>query len=299
MFVKYQHLERFGTDETTGIELGTCYVFPKLDGTNGSIWRNEHVIEAGSRNRVLSLEKDNAGFLAWVREQKNIEDFFMKYPNVILYGEWLVPHTLKTYKDTAWRKFYVFDVCTYDEKIGITYYKYEEYKEMLEQFNIEYISPLRIIRNGSYEAFIKTLESNNYLIEDGKGTGEGIVIKNYEYQNKYKRQTWAKIVTSEFKEKHYKTMGAPVSGGTKLTEQSIVDKFCTEAFILKTFEKIKIENDGWNSKLIPKLIGMVWHDLITEECWNFIKEFKNPTINFKTLSTLVLIRIKQVLPNIF
>ena len=30
-FRKYQHIERFGTTEVDGIELGKCYVFPKID----------------------------------------------------------------------------------------------------------------------------------------------------------------------------------------------------------------------------------------------------------------------------
>jgi hypothetical protein len=35
-FRKYQHIERFGTTEVKNIELGKVYVFPKIDGTNGS-----------------------------------------------------------------------------------------------------------------------------------------------------------------------------------------------------------------------------------------------------------------------
>lgn len=30
-FIKYQHLERFGNTEVEGIEVGTVYVFPKID----------------------------------------------------------------------------------------------------------------------------------------------------------------------------------------------------------------------------------------------------------------------------
>ena len=33
MFLKYMHLERYGNEEVDGIEQGTTYVFPKLDGT--------------------------------------------------------------------------------------------------------------------------------------------------------------------------------------------------------------------------------------------------------------------------
>ena len=34
MFLKYMHLERYGNEEVDGIEQGTTYVFPELDGTN-------------------------------------------------------------------------------------------------------------------------------------------------------------------------------------------------------------------------------------------------------------------------
>lgn len=40
-FRKYQHVERFGTSEVEGIDLGTCYIYPKIDGTNASVWLGE------------------------------------------------------------------------------------------------------------------------------------------------------------------------------------------------------------------------------------------------------------------
>ena len=58
-FVKYQHVEKYGTAETEGIQHGMCYIFPKIDGTNGSIWVDFPDIKAGSRNRELTLENDN------------------------------------------------------------------------------------------------------------------------------------------------------------------------------------------------------------------------------------------------
>ena len=39
-FSKYQHVERLGTTETNGIEMGMCYIFPKIDGTNSQLWFN-------------------------------------------------------------------------------------------------------------------------------------------------------------------------------------------------------------------------------------------------------------------
>ena len=63
-FRKYQHIERFGTTEVSQIEFGECFIFPKIDGTNASVWLDDGEICAGSRQRQLSIEADNAGFYA-------------------------------------------------------------------------------------------------------------------------------------------------------------------------------------------------------------------------------------------
>ena len=132
-----------------------------------------------------------------------------------------------------------------------------------------------------------------------RSTGEGIVIKNYDFYNKYGRQTWAKIVTAEFKEKHYKTMGSPVFEN-KMIEQTIVDEYITPSLIEKEYSKIVNENNGeWSSKMIPRLLSVVYYSLITEEMWNVLKKFKMPNINFKTLNSLTINKIKSTKSEIF
>ena len=81
------HLERYGSDEVQGIELGECYIFPKIDGTNGSLWWDGVNIKAGSRNRELELDNDNAGFYNWADKDGRVLDFFINNPGVRLYGE--------------------------------------------------------------------------------------------------------------------------------------------------------------------------------------------------------------------
>lgn len=299
-FRKYQHVERFGTSEVQDIELGTCYVFPKIDGTNASVWLNaDGEIRAGSRNRQLSLENDNAGFYAFVLQNEKIVAYLKKHPTHRLFGEWLVPHSLKTYKDEAWRKFYIFDVCVDDDsETGNEYIPYEIYRPLLEEFELDYIMPIAIVKNGGYEHFVKCLEQNTFLVKDGQGYGEGVVIKNYDFYNKYRRQTWAKIVTSEFKEKHYKTMGPPVTEN-KMIEEKIVDGFVTQALVDKEYAKLVNDNNGWTSQLIPQLLGRVFYELIREESWNIISKFKKPTVNFRTLNALVINKVKSVKPTIF
>jgi ATP-dependent RNA circularization protein (DNA/RNA ligase family) len=307
MFTKYQHVERFGTDEVEGIELGTCLVFPKIDGSNGSVWLDtidtfsgiSTVVSAGSRNRTLTLTADNLGFYAYILKQENIKSFLQEYPNYILYGEWLKPHSLKTYREDAWNKFYVFDVCYYGDDNELKYTPYNDYKDELEKYKIDYIPCIAEVTNGSYEQYINILKQNNYLIKDGEGSGEGLVIKRYDYKNKYGRTTWAKIVTAEFKEKHFKEMGCPKVLGESIIEQEIITEFCTETFIQKTFEKVKAKNNGWSSKYIPELLGTIWHDFIDEEMFHIIKKHKNPNIDFKRLMQFLNIKVKEILKEIF
>lgn len=298
-FVKYQHVERFGTTEVENIELGVCHVFPKIDGTNGSVWLDGNIFRCASRNRLLSSDADNAGFMASMWENKNILEYLAKHPTHRLYGEWLVPHSLKTYRDEAWRKFYIFDVCVDTENDGVEYLPYSVYVPLLEEFGLDYIPLLAEVRNGSKDQFIALLDKNTFLIKDGLGAGEGIVIKNYAYKNKYGRTTWAKIVRSEFREIHSKTMGAPIVNGEKMVEESIVEMFCTTALIEKEYAKIVNDAGEWSSKMIPRLLSSVFYCLVSEESWNIIKEFKNPTINYKTLNALVIGKIKKEKQDIF
>ena len=297
-FIKYQHLERYGNTEVEGIEVGTCYVFPKLDGTNGSVWMDKTKtipFSCGSRNRELALDNDNAGFMNAMVDDNAIVTYMFANPEHVLYGEWLVPHTLKTYNDDAWRKFYVFDVFDRNKERLLGY---DEYSHDLVRAGINIIAPIAIIKNGTEAHFTDCLSKAHYLVKDGEGSGEGVVVKNYDYKNKYGRQTWAKIVTNEFKAKHHTEMGAPLIG-CEIVEEKIVAKLVTSSLVDKVVAKIINDTGGWSSKNIPQLINTVFYDLIREDAWTMVKEFKNPTINFKTLSHYTTAKVKQLRQDLF
>jgi len=297
-FHEYKHLERLNTSQVRDIELGKCYIFPKLDGTNASVWMDsDNFLCAGSRKRQLSTtkDKDNAGFCKFVMDSDEIADFMFKNPNLRLFGEWLVPHTLKTYKESAWRQFYIFDVYDHDQD---KYLHYDEYAALLEDAWLNIIPPLIIITRPSHEQLLEQCERNTYLIQDDKGCGEGIVIKNYEFFNRYDRQEWAKLVTSDFKDKYIEKMGCGSIGG-KMVEESIVDKYITQHLVDKTYAKIDNAQDGWTCKSIPELLNRVFHDFIDEEMWDVLKSNKFPIINFRTLNGLAIRKIKELRPELF
>ena len=296
MFLKYMHLERYGNEEVDGIEQGTTYVFPKLDGTNAQVWLNEDgTIGAGSRNRTLSIGNDNAGFLNSIVKEDKIIELFQGFPELRLYGEWLVPHSLKTYREDAWRKFYIFDV--YNVETGEIYH-YDRYKEILDAYGLDYLAPIAIVKNGTREHYEKCLDKNVFLIEDGMGVGEGIVIKNYEWQNKFGNTVWAKMITNSFKEIHHKEMGAPIIGGETI-EEKIVDEYVDAHLINKVVAKIENDEGGWSSKHIPRLLQTVFYDLINEELWNIVKKHKNPKIDFAYLQRLTITKTKETRKDIF
>jgi len=293
-FRKYMHVERLGTREVEGILEGVCLIFSKIDGTNSQVFWNKETneINAGSRNRILSLESDNAGFYRHIKEDVNITKFLSTYPDYIIYSEWLKPHSLRTYIDDAWSHFYVFDVYnTLTER----YLSYEEYSKLLDEYNIEYIKLLTTRVNPTLEDLQEDLQNNKYLIKEGEGIGEGIVIKNYEFVNKYGRTTWAKMIADTFDNGVKRKL-------VKLTvlgelEVSIVDKYVTSHLVEKVYAKIAI--DGWESKMIERLLETVFHDLINEEMYDILKKFKNPIINFKSLKTLTILKIKELKKELF
>jgi len=319
-FKKYHHIEKLGHEEVEDILEGIVNIYPKLDGTNASIWLDENgTLQAGSRNRQLTLEQDNAGFLNWVKDQKGLEAFLNRFPGMRLYGEWLVPHSLKTYRDDAWKRFWVFDC-----EINGILYPAERMSEEFERFNIDFITPLAMIENPSEEQLIRIMnETNTFLIEDGAGPGEGIVIKQYgEWRNRFGDQVWAKMVRNEFKEMNKKSFGLKVTKGEKQVEVEIVNEFVTDALVKKELAKIVHELADQNKvltlhdsedlkkyynqvmttnrkQLIPRLLQTVFYCLIKEEMWSIVKKFKNPTVDFAKLNRLTIIRTKELAPEIF
>lgn len=295
-FQKYIHLERFGTDEVDGINVGECHVFPKIDGTNASVWWGGDGIRCGSRNRQLSLDADNAGFMAWALQQPHIAELCRGRPHLILYGEWLVPHSLTTYRDEVWRQFYVFDV--YDRSRE-EFVHYDVYSQLLAEHGVQFIPCTLKTRNPTYELLHEAAAKNTYLLRENSGAGEGVVIKQYNWKNRFGRTVWAKLITNTFREKHVEAMGGAVIN-LKLLEEQIAEEFITEHMVEKIIAKIRNDQGSFTARAIPQLLGMAYHDLVTEELWNAIKSRKfKVKIDFATLHHCTIARVKSLRPELF
>lgn len=299
-FKKYQHVSRLGTQDTEGILDGKVYIMPKIDGTNASLFMGEDgQVHAGSRKRELDDFKDNQGFYGNFHKDPRIVAYLEKHPTHRLFGEYLKPHSLKTYRDDAWDKFYVFDVCE-DNGEDFKYIPYDGYKPLLEEFKIDYIPVLAVLENPTNDQIAKLAEENRFLIKEGMGSGEGIVCKRYDFVNKFGRIVWAKLIHNEFNNVRSKVKEKICIEGSVPIEKRIADKYLSKFVVDKEYQKIVNENPNIERKvLIPRLLNSVYYTLVTEEMWNVTKDFKNPVVNFKALQNESRNKVIQYKPDLF
>ena len=151
-------------DETEGLLDGVCHIFPKMDGSNMCAYTEDGEVRTMSRNKEIQPPEP---FATFVQGHPGIGRFLRDFPGLRLYGEWMVPHTVRSYVPETWNRWFVFDVTAEntsaeypwgDGKVlrcdGRQYIPYEEYAPILDAYGIEYIPPLAVIDRPD----LKTLE---------------------------------------------------------------------------------------------------------------------------------------------
>jgi hypothetical protein len=301
-YKSYQHIEKLGNTEVDGILNGTCYLTYKIDGTNGCIYLSNDgkELKFGSRKRELSILNDNANFVTIISSGKgnqnstyeSIFSYLKKHPNYIIYGEWLVPHTIKRYNLDAWKKFYIFDVF---DKDTLSYINYDIWTNELKEYQGINIIPLIAKLDNPTMDDLKALlnDTGKYLLSSG--LGEGIVIKNYDYVNKYGRRTWAKILTEDFLQtKKESRMKNFIEKEECPIEYNII-LLLTEEHIQKEYHKLKEDKGDWSSKYIFELLNRVFNEFFKDNWELILKKFHMPIINFKMLRSLSDAKVKETL----
>ena len=138
MFRTYDKIRRYGDDDVQGIDKGECSIFPKIDGTCSIVYMEDGLLRCASRKCELSESSTNQHFYDFVMKRSagliSLIRMFETggFGRVTLYGEWLVPHTIRTYDGTAWFHWYIFDV--FSRTLG-RYLTYDGYTELIEIYN--------------------------------------------------------------------------------------------------------------------------------------------------------------------
>lgn len=281
-FRRYQKIHRFGAEENEGIlDSGMCYVQEKVDGANTQIWMKDGKLCIGSRNQDLGDGSFN-GFKQYVEEHFGIRAFFEANPNHRLYGEWLVRHTI-AYKETSYKKFYLFDI-EVDDRMLTT----PEVYVLADLYKIE-TPKMFLAKECPTVEEIKSFVGQSELGEKG----EGVVIKNPTFVNKFGSLEYAKIVTEQFKEDNAVVFGGNNKHSDSYWEMYVINKYMTLGRIQKIMNKIQPTIDErLDMKHIPRITNTAFHDMMTEEIWEIVS--KVPALDFKKLQRLSMKKSKQI-----
>ena len=268
MFIKYPKIHRLGAEETEGILLGECYIQEKIDGSNVSIWKEGDDLHFASRNMEI-IEGLN-GFPEYIREHTGVAAILDGYPDYRLYGEWLTPHSV-VYNDNCYRKFYLYDIWVGDRMMLP-----DDVMFMAEEWDIQHVHKFAKLLNPTLE------ELNEYIGKSVLGEkGEGIVIKNPKFKNKFNRMEYAKIVTEEFKEANSIIFGGNNKTSDLYWEQYIMNKYITIPRVKKAIDSL---DHNATMEDTARIGNTAYHDMLTEEIWSIQKKVKS--VDFKSLQRL-------------
>lgn len=286
-FRKYDKIYRLGKDETDGILSGLVNVTEKLDGANLSVWLGDGgEIRVGSRNNDLTANGNEFnGAVHYCNAHQGIKELLTAYPTYRLYGEWLVRHTL-AYNETAYKKFYLFDV--YTDEDG--FFHQSRVQTLAKDFGIDAVPDLGEFENPTLQELTKLVEGQKSVYGERR---EGIVLRNPEFVNKFGDKCNAKIVSEGFMEDNGITFGGNNKYSEAYWEQYVSNKYITLERVQKIMNKIQPEvNKRLDMEHIPRICGTVYHDMLTEEAWEIANKAKK--IDYDVLKRICFKKSKQV-----
>lgn len=256
MFVMYPKIKRLWTDEVEWILEHDVVIQEKLDGANVSIWMEDWILCMWSRTQVIykwKQLKEFRWFQGVILNNKSLLSIFNQFPNIRLFWEYLVRHTI-VYPVEYYNRFYLFDVMEdWDFRRASQVY------ELWKTFHID--MPKEFWRwRFTQEDIMK------HVWEDVRGVAwEWVVIKSETFVNKFWDKCYAKIVHEQFKEANNVVFGNHFRDDV---EWKFMSLYITPERVRKIVNKI--EQNEWRSIVIqdtPRVMWTVIHDAFEEEMW--------------------------------
>jgi hypothetical protein len=263
---RYTDVIRLGHKTTIGVlgEGDHIVIQEKLDGANASFRRIGNELVAFSRNCQLSPENTLGGFYQFV---KGLEGKIQVGERLIFFGEWLNPHKVK-YPEHQ-NEFFLFDI--YDA-VNEKYLPWKTVKAVGETLGLNLVP---VFYEGEYQgfghlqSFVGKTELGGMLGDIP--TGEGIVVKNVDYTDRFGKQVFVKLVTDAFRE--VQKQKAPKDPKVEVTQEQIfVDQVVTDARIEKFLHKFVDEgilNEYYGVKdmntILKNMNPRIKEDILKEE----------------------------------
>lgn len=264
---KYTDIIRYGKTQTNGVLSKGDFISitEKIDGANSSFCRDDNELGISCYSRRQKLDQDNRlrGFYDFVLDvivpMKDKLNSNYRY-----YGEWACSHTVQ-YKPEAYKEFYLFSV--WDEETD-RYLSDEIVKSEADRLGLTLIPYLYQGEYVSYEHLMSFVGKSDLTLEPN--TGEGIVVKNVSYFDRFNRQVFVKLVSEKFSE--VVKQKAPKDPTIDNEFRDLIKSVLTEARVEKLINKLvdegilkedySIEDMG---VILKNLGNRVFEDIVKEE----------------------------------
>ena len=268
---KFMDIERLKESYVDGFHKGDYLVVQeKIDGANFSIRYDAEndTIAAFSRKNPLDFENNLRGAWQWAQKlhKELVKDVLQT--NLVLFGEWLVPHTI-VYPQDKYQDAYFYDVYDLEAK---RYLKQDEVKNIIECLGVNYVP---VFYEGEFQSW-EHIQQFVGRTDLGGEHGEGVVVKNMSRINDPNTRLpfYTKIVGEKFSEK--KSVKPKVIDPEKMAErerlQALVESVVTEGRVTKLVHKMVDEGiipekwDEHDMATIARNIGKaVYYDCVKEE----------------------------------
>lgn len=292
---KYHSIVRYGHNSTKGVlnKGDEIIIQEKIDGANASFSVVDGELKCWSRNRELDENNTLEGFYDWACKNIDAEKLL---EGVVYFGEWTVRH--KIVYEGYEKQFFLYDI------YNLFLEEYVSFSMVQDEAKRLGLQLVPIFFEGEFESFDQLMsyvgrtELNGRL--KGNITGEGIVVKNVKYRDKFGKQLFVKLVVDSFTE--VLRQKKPKDPNKKLSVDELKVKEClTTARVEKQI--FKLIDDGLLNKdygiedmgkLLKSVTPMIAEDILKEEMQDSNLTIKD--IQKYSSKTLPLI-IKEIIKN--
>lgn len=269
---KYKDIERLKDKYAPAFKAGEhITITEKIDGANASIIVNEDgTLTACSRRNELDQNNTLQGFYDFVQTLDASIVSAALTSRYILFGEWLVKHTIR-YPEDKMKQFYVFDV--YDTETE-QYMPWDFTKQIAEFIGLKTVP---LFYDGPFISWEHIYSFVGKTEMGGEPTGEGVVIKSQDrLDNKFSgTPEYVKIVAKEFSEVHQSKPQKDIDPAKVAARQAAEDLAATIVTTRRVEKSIqKLVEDGivpedWDEKslgvIAKHLPRAVYNDCVKEE----------------------------------
>lgn len=292
--LKSKNFDMFITGEHIVIE-------EKIDGANASFTYSQEKdeITAFSRKQELSFSNTLRGYWNWVQTlDKNLIKEITLGGRLIIYGEWLVSHTVQ-YPQEKYNKFYMFDVWDTENNCYLSFTQTcKIYSKISERINNDDFQFVPVLYIGDFTNWEDIKQYVGVTKIQASPCGEGIVIKSIESSDKPK---YTKIVSEQFSEVHDKRNKKEVSPEIlKKYEEDleIVSSIVTKRRVKKIIEKLIDEGtipSDWDEHNLKEL-SKICPKLVFEDCRKEEPEILQTVENFgKLCAKVTMVQLRELI----